>query len=529
MELDVSQPTSTKALTRAVSLPFVAESISYGNTGRWMACASSTEIRFIDAEPGAGDREILPAITDLVGLTEIEASPLDSFLSTLHRTGNGHRVCVWRLGKPAHSLLLEFTLRAARYWKPQFARKENFVAILGNDSRLQVATVPGHGPVSLAACASLPRVDSFCLINGTDSAATFAAFSRRSGDVPASIKLLRIAANGAAATLCNRSLMANVDSVAYSVSPLGNSALVSVQTEVDSTGRSYYGESHLFVASLRTETLARVSFPRPGPVHDAVWRNEEKEASFATISGLMPASVCLWDSHGDLQKDLGEQSRNAIRFNDASSLFFVGGFGNIPGHVDVWHAKSMTQLAQFQEPGTSVMQWLPTGCHLLAATLFSKLRVDNALSIFNALGQRLHHQKFPVLLQVAYRPFPDGTPREDRGFDVTVESCRAMRCVLSSNGDVIRPAPVKSVPYVPPSRRNGASQPQELAPLHSTADPEDRAIKLLSKKLHEIALLKEKVAAGSALDAAQMEKIKKEESFRLDLEKLTAKKLVPVT
>ena len=75
---------------------------------------------------------------------------------------------------------------------------------------------------------------------------------------------------------------------------IGTAALIFVQSEVDKTGKSYYGEMNLFVMHKDGKFESRVTLDKEGPIHDIAWMPNGKE--FIVIYGFMPATATLFDS-----------------------------------------------------------------------------------------------------------------------------------------------------------------------------------------------------------------------------------------
>lgn len=64
---------------------------------------------------------------------------------------------------------------------------------------------------------------------------------------------------------------------------LGTQVLVLTQTDVDSTNKSYYGQSGLYLLSAAGNFDCRISLDKEGPIHDFAWSPNSKE--FGVVYG----------------------------------------------------------------------------------------------------------------------------------------------------------------------------------------------------------------------------------------------------
>ncbi|KAJ2910098.1 hypothetical protein GGI21_001211 [Coemansia aciculifera] len=173
-------------------------------------------------------------------------------------------------------------------------------------------------------------------------------------------------------------------------------------TEVDKTGRSYYGESSLYFLAAAGNFDCRVTLDREGPIHDVAWNPVEKE--FAVVYGFMPAKAALFNHRAEMVHDFGVAHRNYVRFNPHGRVLVIAGFGNLSGAVDMWDRKKLRKMCSIDCHGTSYCEWSPDGRHLMTATLSPRLRVDNGIRIWHYSGTLVFRQEFKELYQVDWRP-----------------------------------------------------------------------------------------------------------------------------
>lgn len=195
----------------------------------------------------------------------------------------------------------------------------------------------------------------------------------------------------------------------------GTALLFLTSTDVDKTGKSYYGETNLYMMSTRGDFDCRVALDKEGPVHDFEWNPNCRE--FVVIYGYMPAKTTLFSYRVNVIAELGTASRNVAAFNPQGRLLLIAGFGNLSGTVDIWdreklggsagtsaEANAAGKLHSFDGSNSSVCQWSPDGQFILTATLSPRLRVDNGVRIWHCTGQLVHLDLINELYHASWRP-----------------------------------------------------------------------------------------------------------------------------
>ena len=365
--------------------------------------------------------------------------------------------------------------------------------------------------------ANLSNVHSFCLVNNK-SQMNFCAFYKGSGGTSGGISTFKVFRHpNFDSPLCSRTLP-NADRLEWvqveGAGTGGNSSNASSQSQVHprlllvtssdhKTGRSYYGQSSLyFVSGFEQGQESRVSFDKTEPVHHCAWYANGEE--FLALYGFMPSKAAIYYSKCNVIKNFGEISRNTCSYNGNSSLFFIGGFGNLSGCIDIWHRKSMSKVCTFQEPGASICEWLSDGIHLLTAIVSPRLRVDNGFKIFNVMGQKVFSKEYAELFNVVAQPVSSSSSASCVPADLTLEQCRARSSPLLT-AQMVK----KVTAFVPSSMRKGPQSSGAVVPSTkpvsaSPLNPQEKALKNLKKKLEDIALLKEKAANGQTLEINQL-------------------------
>ena len=513
----------------------------YSNAGHLFCFSSGLRSFLYDSERLV----VLHEFENRTSMTECLFSPGDSLLclnETFHPSENPNNLKIWRLSSKADggsgispTLVFSFSMKACGmtgtigfsfddrllskldHGKLTFFETTNGSKIEcnGNDS---LQSVTSHilmgsllGGENQAIDACLGGVGVGCFIKGTSGK-------------PSTFKIFRL--TDLTKPLCQKSCF-NADSVEYllnnSTQSKGSGSanksnvrlLLNAVSKHDTSGKSYYGQSFLYLFSIAISSSnclldCRVDFDKDGPVHAYSWSPEGNE--FVVLYGFMPSSGTIFNGKCQVQHSLGEVGRNAVRYNQNGSLFYLGGFGNISGYIDVWHRKAMKKLSSFQEPGTTICEWLVDGAHLLTATLSPRLRVDNGFKVFNVMGQKVFGRTYNELFGAHIRPFSFEIPT------LSVEECQARSSPLLETQTIKKPSA-----YIPPSLRKQlaaesvSQKPPTLPKSDKSPEAIEGRIRTLTKKLEEISVLKQKTTQGYALNEAQQEKVKREPAIFAEL------------
>lgn len=120
-------------------------------------------------------------------------------------------------------------------------------------------------------------------------------------------------------------------------------------------------------------------------IQDLQWTpNGER---FIVISGMQPAVATLYDKNSNPLFEFGKRYRNTIRVCPFSQTVLIGGFGNLAGEVDFWNMNTHKEIGKTKAYCTVGIDWAPDGKHVLSAVLHERVKVDNEIRIYNALGK----------------------------------------------------------------------------------------------------------------------------------------------
>lgn len=202
----------------------------------------------------------------------------------------------------------------------------------------------------------------------------------------------------------------------------GTSLIVLAQTDVDKSGKSYYGETTLYLLSATGGFDSRIDLgksclrgarldgwftnrlpDKEGPIHDVTWSPNSKE--FGVVYGYMPAKTTIFNLRAVATHSFPLGPRNTILFSPHGRFVLVAGFGNLAGQMDVYDLeKNYNKVATIEASNATVCEWSPDGKHILTATTSPRLRVDNGVRIWHVSGNLMYNEDMNELYQVCWRP-----------------------------------------------------------------------------------------------------------------------------
>lgn len=238
---------------------------------------------------------------------------------------------------------------------------------------------------------------------------------------------------------------------------LGTALLALASTDHDTSNKSYYGETNLYLLGI-AGSYERIDLKREGPIHDITWSPLARE--FAVSYGYMPSETTFFDARGNSIHLLPTAPRNTIIYSPHGRFVLVAGFGNLQGTVDVYDRQNkFSKVCTFEASNTSVCEWSPCGRFILTATTSPRLRVDNGLKVWHASGQLVYYREYPELFTVSWKPQPLQKYPGLRQLEACPEPQQSAKDYLakkaaSNGGQTVK----KTGAYRPPHARNsGAS------------------------------------------------------------------------
>jgi translation initiation factor 2A len=195
------------------------------------------------------------------------------------------------------------------------------------------------------------------------------------------------------------------DKVQLKWNQLGTTLIVLAQTEVDKTGKSYYGETTLYVLSANGGFDSRITLDKEGPIHDVSWSPNSKE--FGVVYGYMPAKTTIFNQRAVATHTFPLGPRNTILFSPTGRFVLVAGFGNLAGQMDIYDLeKDYNKICTIEGGNPSVCEWSPDSKYILTATTSPRLRVDNGVRLWHVGGGLMYNEDMVELYHVTWRPQP---------------------------------------------------------------------------------------------------------------------------
>ncbi|KAL8691967.1 MAG: hypothetical protein Q9218_002911 [Villophora microphyllina] len=340
---------------------------------------------------------------------ELGFSPLGSFLITWQRPSkdeNGDAVKnlkVWSVleGQSAgpeedeHSIVGQFVQKSQTGWNLQYTYDEHYCA------RVVTNEVQFYNSEDLSTVWNKLHVDGvsdFVISPGEHHA--IAVFVPERKGQPAAVKVYNVPEFAGPVSQKN---FFKGDKVQLKWNSEGTGLIVLAQTEVDKSGKSYYGETTLYLLSVNGEFDSRIDLDKDGPIHDVTWSPNSKE--FGVVYGYMPAKTTIFNTRAKATHSFSLGPRNTINFSPHGRFVLVAGFGNLAGQMDIYDLeKNYLKICTIEASNASVCEWSPDGTHILTATTSPRLRVDNGVRIWHVSGGLMYSEDLQELYHVTWRP-----------------------------------------------------------------------------------------------------------------------------
>ncbi|BBN70160.1 Eukaryotic translation initiation factor eIF2A family protein [Prunus dulcis] len=302
-----------------------------------------------------------------------------------------------------------------------------------------------------------------------------AAFVPESKGIPASVQIFSCAKAVQSQPLARRSFF-RCSSVQLNWNKGSTGLLVVVQSDVDKTNQSYYGESKL-------------NYLTTDGTHEGL------------VPLLMPSKATVFDKKCNPLLELGTGPYNTIRWNPKGKCF-----GNLPGDMAFWDYGEKKQLGTTRAELSVTSEWSPDGCYFMTATTAPRLQVDNGIKIFHHNGSLFFKKMFDKLYQADWKP-----ESPDRFGDIAelVKSIGSLKVVetkpqgdrskisqTSAKASASNPPAQKPAAYRPPHAKSAAAVQAQLFGESSTETVSKNALKNKKKREKQ----REKKAAEATSD-----------------------------
>jgi len=227
----------------------------------------------------------------------------------------------------------------------------------------------------------------------------------------------------------------------------GSALLAYVSTDVDTSGKSYYGKDQLYFMNPKQNINAMISISEKSGLQDAQWHPNGQE--FVVIDDH-PTRIMRYNHKGvQIQEIARDCPRNAIRFDSNGQLMWLGGFGNLNGEMSFMHwkgPKSVEMLGYNKDQTCRYFEYSPDGSMFITGRLHEFIKIDNGFRIYSYNGYSVMECKYDKLHQVAFRPVPTDTYGE----------------ITNIQKGPTQPTESDKKSYVPPHLRGKDNAPKEI-------------------------------------------------------------------
>ncbi|KAI9147837.1 Eukaryotic translation initiation factor 2A [Paramyrothecium foliicola] len=375
---------------------------AYSPCGRFFGWASPDAVIVVDASTGSETLRL-----PIVNVYELGFSPRGSFLITFERPGKDEagdatkNLKVWRTIEEGVAgsdklPLGQFVQKQQGNWNLQYAADEKYCARLVTN---EVQFFESHNFSNVWNKLRVEGVASFALAPGSQNHAVAVFVPERKGQ-PAAVKVFNVPTFNSP---ISQKTFFKGDKVQLKWNKQGSSLLVLAQTEVDKTGKSYYGETTLYLLSTNGQFDARVSLDKEGPIHDVSWSPNSRE--FGVVYGYMPAKATIFNHRAVATHSFPLAPRNTITFSPTGRFVLVAGFGNLAGQIDIYDLeKDFRKVCTIESGNPSVCEWSPDSRYIMTATTSPRLRVDNGVKLWHVSGPLMYNEDMVELYNVLWRP-----------------------------------------------------------------------------------------------------------------------------
>ena len=427
----------------------------YSPDGTCLAWSDPSGVTVVDLKTNAVRYKL-----DRTDVFDIAFSPLSTYMATWERfmtnkdMPNGfNNLKIWRLcdGK----LTSEWVHKSRATWCPLWSDDESICARAASKEVqfLNGATFEG----GILSRLKLENVGSINISPGK-APYKIAAFVKGEKGQPSAVRIfnyLNLQTPAASKSFYK------ADRVDMQWNSNGGALLVTTHTDVDKTGQSYYGETHLYFISANGDLDCRIPLSKEGPIFDVQWSPNNKE--FVVVHGFMPAKATLFDYKCNAIFDFGTGSRNAVKYSPRGNIVCLAGFGNCNGNMEFWDKKKLTLLSKVTMSNTTQWAWCPDNEHLLVATTAPRLRIDNGFKIMRYTGDVVKEVPFKELWEFVWQPvdpnlYPKGVLQQG-----TIHTAETL---AKKSGGVYRPPSARGQPSkIKLDRDDESSKPQRLTPV----------------------------------------------------------------
>lgn len=430
----------------------------YSANGEYFAYTQPTHVTVVSTKDGATNDEVAATI-DVKETFDMQFSPNGRYLTLwtkpilLDRESGVWSDNVMVYDVQLKAILTQWSNKQQGGWQPQFTQKGDMMAKNFNNKEIHFYELssaldikkPSHKFRLLDLTATF---QNFKLSPGLNP--SVAVFVPERNGKPAEVRIFNIPNFNQ--PVCSKTFF-KAEKCQLQWNALGTALLALASTDHDSSNKSYYGETNLYLLGI-AGSYERIDLKREGPIHDITWSPSARE--FAVSYGYMPSETTFFDARGNSIHSLPTAPRNTILYSPHGRYVLVAGFGNLQGTVDVYDRQNkFSKVCTFEASNTSVCEWSPCGRYILTATTSPRLRVDNGLKVWYANGSLLYYKEYQELFSISWKPQPIEKFPALRQLEPCPEAHASAKAYLEkraalSGGNTVK----KAGAYRPPHARN---------------------------------------------------------------------------
>ncbi|KID96661.1 Translation initiation factor 2A, partial [Metarhizium majus ARSEF 297] len=375
---------------------------AYSPCGRFFGWASPETVTVVDASAGN-----VVLVLPIINVYELGFSPLGTFVITWERPAKDEagdatkNLKIWRTVEDGvagadKQPIGRFVQKQQGGWNLQYTADEKYCARLVTN---EVQFYQSHDLVTVWNKLRVEGAANFALAPGSQNHAVAVFVPERKGQ-PAVVKVYNVPLFQ---NPISQKTFFKGDKVQFKWNKRGSSLLVLAQTDVDRSGKSYYGETTLYLLSTNGAFDARVTLDKEGPIHDVSWSPNSRE--FGVVYGYMPAKATIFNDRAVAKYSFPLGPRNTITFSPNARFVLVAGFGNLAGQIDVYDLeKDYHKVCTIESGNPSVCEWSPDSRYIMTATTSPRLRVDNGVKLWHVGGTIMYNEDMVELYNVLWRP-----------------------------------------------------------------------------------------------------------------------------
>ncbi|GER27893.1 eukaryotic translation initiation factor eIF2Afamily protein [Striga asiatica] len=318
----------------------------------------------------------------------------------------------------------------------------------------------------------------------------FASFVPESKGMPGNVQIFACAKELQSQPVARKSFF-RCSSVQLNWNYGSTGLLIVVQSDVDKTNQSYYGETKLNYLTTDASYEGIVPLRKEGPVHDVQWSSSGKEFA-VRLKAILSSIPCDY----------------LITLKEEETRFSILRILSVALNA-FWDYLEKKKLGETKAELSVSSEWSPDGQYFMTATTAPRLQVDNGIKIFRHNGSLYFKRMFDKLFQVDWKPESPDKFGDISELSKSVDSLKleepkkqgqGSKAVQGNSKAAASTTSVqKPAAYRPPHAKAAAAAQAELFGVNPTGEMSKNALKNKKKREKQ----REKKAAEAAPGAGE--------------------------